>query len=129
MGFWKNGCFNNYISSELECDDPDKDYMLLENDDYSITTDNTSEIPSTPVTTINDDNCIHEFLFDYEALQNTKEKISLDEYNDDDIMWEDMDLVEKDSVSTTAGSNTDKDYRIDDTDIENKNLIPCVLVD
>ncbi|CAG8759293.1 1257_t:CDS:1, partial [Funneliformis caledonium] len=75
MGFWKNGCFNDYISSELECDNSDKDYMLFENDDYSITTDNTSEIPSIPVTTINDDNCIYEFLFDYEALQNANEKL------------------------------------------------------
>ncbi|CAG8718702.1 12718_t:CDS:1, partial [Funneliformis caledonium] len=75
MGFWKIGCFNDYISNELKYNDLDKDYILLENDDYSITTDNTSEVPSTPIIITNNDNCIREFLFDYEALQNAKEKI------------------------------------------------------
>ncbi|CAG8762489.1 3872_t:CDS:1, partial [Funneliformis caledonium] len=72
IGFWKNGCFNNYISSELKCDDLNKDYILLKNDDYSIITNNTSKILSTPIISTNNDNCIHEFLFDYEALQNVK---------------------------------------------------------
>jgi len=127
--FWEKGALADYIdSSEFEYDNPDKDNILLENDDYSITTDNTSEISSTPAITTNS---IHEFLFDHEAFQNAKEKVSLNEYNEDDITWEDMDSVEKDSVLTNSitGSDIDKDYLISDTDIANKDLIPCVIVD
>ncbi|CAB4397123.1 unnamed protein product [Rhizophagus irregularis] len=117
--FWEKGVLADYVnSSEFEYNDPDKDNILLENDDYSITTDNTSETPS-----------IHEFLFDHEAFQNAKD--SLNEYNENDITWEDMDSVEKNSIWTnsTTGSDIDKDYLISDTDIESKDLVPCVLVD
>src|ERR1044072_6355417 len=126
--FWKKKTFDNY-SNEFECDDPDKDYILLENDDYSITTDNTSEVPSTPATTINDNNCFREFLFDYKAYQNAKEKVDLNEHNEDNITWEDMDSVEKDSASTTVCSNTDKEYQISNIEIKDADLIPCVLID
>ena len=122
--FWEKGVLADYInSSEFEYDDPDKDNILLENDDYSITTDNASETSLTPATTTN------EFLFDHEAFQNAKEKASLNEYNEDDITWEDMDSVEKNSVLTnsTTGSDIDKDYLISDTDIESKDLVLCVI--
>ncbi len=82
--FWKKEALADYInSSEFEYNNPDKDNILLENDNYSITIDNTSEISSTPIIITND---IHEFLFDYEAFQNAKEKASLNEYNKDDII-------------------------------------------
>ena len=129
--FWEKGALADYINSdEFEYDGPNKDNILLENDDYSITTDNTSEIPSTPATTTNG---TREFLFDHEAFHNAKEKASLNEYNDneDDITWDDMDSVEKNSILTnsTTGSDIDKDYLINDTDIKNQDLVPCVLVD
>ncbi len=81
-----------------------------------------------PTTTTNN---IHEFLFDHEAFQNAKEKANLNKYNKDDITWKDMDLVEKDSILTnsTRSSDIDKDYLISDTDIKNKDLVPCILVD
>ncbi len=51
--FWKKGALVDYInSSEFKYDDPDKDNILLENDNYSITTDNTSKILSTPAISI-----------------------------------------------------------------------------
>jgi len=65
---------------------------LFENDEYSIT----SKILLTPATTINGNNYIHKFLFNHEAFKNVKEKVTLNECNEDDIMWEDMDSVEKD---------------------------------
>ena len=78
----RKGTLADYInSSEFECDDPDEDNILLENDDYSSTAD---EIPETP-TTIDSDN-IHEFSFDYEAFQNVRERASnLNEYDGNDI--------------------------------------------
>ena len=101
---------------------------MLENDNYSITTDNISKIPSISAIITND---IHEFLFDHKAFQNAKKKASLNEYNEDDITWKDIDSVEKDSILTNSikGSDIDKDYLISDTDIKNKDLVPCILVD
>jgi len=97
--FWEAETLAEYINrSKFKCDDDSKkDNILFENDEYNITTDNTSEIPLTLVTTINGNDCIHEFLFDHEAFKNVKEKVGLNEYNEDDITWDDMVSVEKDS--------------------------------
>ncbi|CAG8669941.1 2570_t:CDS:1, partial [Funneliformis mosseae] len=71
ISLWEARTLADYInSSEFEYNDPDKNNILLKNDDYSFTTDNISKILVTPST--NDDNN-HEFLFDYKAFQNAKE--------------------------------------------------------
>ncbi|CAG8478665.1 12648_t:CDS:2 [Funneliformis caledonium] len=109
----------DYINScEFECNDPDKDNILLENDDYSITTNNTCEIPATLTTNDSNSEDTHEFLFDYEAFQNAKEKASLDECNkvNIDIIWEDMDSIEKDSIEKSSTISSDKNYLISDID-------------
>ncbi|CAG8751490.1 10940_t:CDS:1, partial [Funneliformis caledonium] len=91
---------------EFKCNNPDKDNILLKNDNYSFTTDNTYEILIIP--SINDSNNedIYEFLFNYKAFQNVKKRASLDKYNID-ITWKDIDSIEKDSIekSLTIASN------------------------
>ncbi|CAG8597714.1 7736_t:CDS:2, partial [Funneliformis mosseae] len=82
--FWKMRTLANYINScKFKCNNPNKDNILLENNDYSITTDNTCEILATPTTNYSNSEDTHEFLFYYKAFQNGKEKVSLDECNEE----------------------------------------------
>ncbi|CAG8603703.1 1751_t:CDS:2, partial [Funneliformis mosseae] len=92
-------------------------------------TDNTCKILATPSTNDCNNEDTHEFLFDYKAFQNAKERASLDECNEVniDIIWEDMDSIEKDSIEKSSTISSDENYLI--SDIECTNLVLCVLID
>ncbi len=70
VSLWGYEALADYTSnSEFEYDDPDKDYDWLDNDYYSLTPDNASEIS---VPTTSSSNNVREFMFDYTALQNVR---------------------------------------------------------
>ncbi|CAG8700065.1 17709_t:CDS:1, partial [Funneliformis caledonium] len=73
-------------------------------------------ILATPTTNDSNSENTHEFLFNYKAFQNVKEKASLDKYNEVNIniAWEDMDSIEKDSIEKSSTISFDENYLISD---------------
>ncbi|CAG8595798.1 8196_t:CDS:2 [Gigaspora margarita] len=118
---------NTSNTSEI---DPDNIYIGLDSD-FSLATDGASETSSIPIVNDNDN---HQFFFNYDAFQKTRENVYMFRHEniDNEITTNDID-ADTDSSFISSERNSDnfniqeEDYIINDSLCEE--LVPCVVLD